>query len=136
MGLLDGLAGQFAGQLLGGSSGAASGLLDLAQTLLGESGGLPGLLQKFQQAGFSEQVNSWLGEGKNLPISADQIITALGSGTLAKLASQFGMANDQASSGLAQILPGLVDSLTPGGKITDSPLSADKLGSLLGNFLK
>lgn len=146
MGLLDGLAGQVVGKVLGagangaGGAGGASGMLGLAQALISESGGLSGLLQKFQQAGFAEQVTSWLGSGQNLPISAEQVVAALGSGTLSKLASQFGVADDQVSGGLAKILPNLVDGLTPDGQVSDSssPLSLelDKLGGLLGGLLK
>lgn len=139
MGLLDGLAGQVVSKVLGGSAGGAGGqpdMLGLAQALISESGGLAGLLQKFQQAGFADQVSSWQGSGQNLPISAEQVISALGSSNLSKLASQFGVADDQVSGGLAKILPNLVDGLTPDGQVSDSPLSLDKLGGLLGGLLK
>lgn len=135
MGLLDGLVGQVAKQALGGSGGQSK-MLGLAQALISQSGGISGLLQKFHQAGFAEQVSSWLGSGKNLPISAEQVVTALGSGNLSSLASQFGFSGDQVSGGLAKILPGLVDSLSPDGKADDSALSPDKLGSLLSGLLK
>lgn len=132
MGLLGGLMGQMAGQMLGGKSG----MLGVAKALFEQNGGLSGFLQKFQQAGFAEQVASWVGTDANLPISADQVVKALGSGNLADLAKQFDLSSDQISSGLSKHLPNLVDSLTPDGKIDDNPLSMDKIGGLLAGLLK
>lgn len=132
MGLLDGLIGQVAGQMLGGKSG----MLGVAKALLEQNGGLSGFLQKFQQAGFAEQVTSWVGNGANLPISAEQIVKALGSSNLSNLASQFDLSGDQVSSGLSKYLPKLVDSLTPDGKIDDNALSSDKMIGLMAALLK
>ena len=82
-------------------------------------GGLPGLLQAFTQSGLGQQAQSWVSTGQNLPISPDQIAAALGGGQLQSLARQLGMNQDQAAGGLADLLPQVVDHLTPNGAVQD-----------------
>jgi len=96
-------------------------------------GGLGGLMQAFQQGGLGEIVNSWVSTGKNLPISGDQLSSALGSDLIGKLAGQAGVAPQEVSNGLANLLPGLVDQLTPGGKL---PEGGDMLSQGLGMLKK
>jgi uncharacterized protein YidB (DUF937 family) len=101
----------------------------------GGMGGLGSLLEKFQQAGLGEQVNSWVGTGKNLPISPDAIGEVFGSDTLSKIARHAGVSEAEASHGLSQILPEVVDHLTPNGQMPDlSELSAsvDALSRRMG----
>ena len=56
------------------------GLLGQALNLINNPaiGGLPGLINKFQNGGLGDIISSWVGTGANQPISADQIINALG----------------------------------------------------------
>lgn len=61
-------------------------------------------------------LNSWIGSGANQPISADQLSGALGADVLAKVAGPLGLDASQLSGQLAQVLPGLVDQLTPNGR--------------------
>lgn len=120
MGLFDELAGKALGMLNsseGGSSGLMGGILEMVAP--NSSGGIGGLLQSFQEKGLGDTVSSWIGNGENLPISADQIQSVLGSDTVQNLASQFGISGDELSSMLSQHLPGLVDKLTPDGKLPD-----------------
>jgi uncharacterized protein YidB (DUF937 family) len=86
-------------------------------TLIQQNGGLPGLLQKFQQSGLGQHAESWVSSNANLPISADQLHQVLGSGAIASIASQLGMDHAQVSGGLAQLLPQLVNQLTPNGSV-------------------
>ncbi len=114
MGLLDELKGA-ASSLLGGSAGAspvARSMLDL----LGQGGGLAGLVQTLQQKGLGDVVGSWVSTGQNLPISAQQVQSALGN-QVSQLATQHGLSADAVSKALAQVLPGLVDQLTPNGNL-------------------
>jgi uncharacterized protein YidB (DUF937 family) len=76
--------------------------------------------------------DSWVSTGKNLPISADQIQQALGSGQLGAIAEKLGMSQGDASAKLAELLPDVVDKLTPNGQIPD----AGGLGDLLGSLTK
>ncbi|QSI77829.1 YidB family protein [Niveibacterium microcysteis] len=129
MGLLD----QLAGELLGGSDGA-SPVLQIAQQLLqSHEGGLAGLLAQLNQGGLADQVKSWVGTGANLPVSADQLSAALGPAVIGKLAAALGMDAGTVTNQLAQGLPQLVDTLTPGGSVEGaSDLLSQGLGSLFG----
>lgn len=137
MGLLDSVLGSVlsgAQQQPGGLAGALGGLLAND----GEHGGLAGLVQKFNQAGLGEVVSSWIGHGENLPISADQLQNVLGRGPLADIASKLGIDPSQAAGQLSQMLPGLVDQLTPHGQLPAGGLgnAGDLLGALSGLLQK
>ncbi len=139
MGLFDSVAGGL-GQMLGGqqAQGAAGDnpMLQVVMGLMNNSGGLSGLLDKFQQGGLGDLVQSWVGTGSNLPISAEQIQQVLGSRALGDIASKLGIQPEQAAGELSQALPDVVDKLTPGGQLpAEGDLMAtaqQMLGKLLG----
>ena len=83
----------------------------------GSQGGLSAIVAKLQQAGFGDQVKSWIGTGQNLPISAQQLQEVLGSDQVKQLAARFGIPVDQLSTVLAQILPTAVDQASPKGTL-------------------
>ena len=123
MGLLDGMLGNVLGGMMGGGQQGAPGrspLLAIVLQLLQQNGGLQGVLAKFQQAGFGDQVQSWVGTGQNMPISPDVLQQVLGSGQLAAIAQQLGMSQQDAAGGLAQMLPDVVNQMTPQGQIPDN----------------
>lgn len=136
MGLFDNLAGQALGALGGQAQHGQGGLLDGIMSLLNQPqvGGLQGLLQKFQEAGLGDQVSSWIGTGSNLPISADQIQQVLGGGHLEQLAQQAGLDQGQTASGLAQLLPQVVDQLTPNGHLPQGDVLGGALDLLKGKL--
>jgi uncharacterized protein YidB (DUF937 family) len=80
-------------------------------------GGLSAIVAKLEQAGLGDQVKSWIGNGQNLPITADQIKQVLGSDTAKQLAARFNIPIDQLSQVLAQQLPIAVDNASPNGKL-------------------
>lgn len=80
-------------------------------------GGLGGLLEKFQQSGQGDIIKSWIGSGQNLPINASQLATALGPTVIKMLAAKTGMSEQELTAQLSQVLPGIVDKLTPAGKL-------------------
>ena len=100
----------------------------------GGQGGLAGLMAKFQQAGMGDQVQSWVGNGENLPVSGAQMQQALGGETLSGLANQLGTSDGEAADQLSQLLPDLINQLTPAGQAPASGLggSADLMGMLGG----
>lgn len=134
MGLLDSLTGSF----LGGGEGKGMNpqlLAAAAQMFLGQGGGgggLQGLLGMFQQKGLGDVVQSWVGTGANLPISAEQIMGALGHGNIQQLASQSGLSAQEVGDQLAHHLPGLVDKVTPEGQLPDAGALEGLLGMLKG----
>jgi len=115
MSLLDDLENKAASGMLGGSSNPlATGLLHMINNT---PGGLSGLLQNFHEKGLGGLASSWVATGQNLPISADQIQNVLGSDQVKQLAAKAGISPDMASSALSQLLPTLVDKLTPNGQV-------------------
>ena len=79
--------------------------------------GLNDLVQKFQNAGHGEAVNSWVGTGPNQPVSPSQVGSALGQQTISDLARQAGVSEQELLSQLSLVLPSLVDKLTPNGRL-------------------
>ncbi len=135
MGLLDSVVGAVSAQMQqhGGMVSVLGGLL----ANHGPAGGLGGLTEKFQQAGLGDVIGSWIGRGQNLPVSPGQITGVLGSETLEAMARQLGVDPAQASAQLAQVLPGLIDKLTPHGALPEEGLgNADDLMARLGALLK
>ena len=135
MGLFDSVIGAVSGHMQqnGGLGNVLGGLLANNSEL----GGLSGLVEKFNQKGMGDIVGSWIGKGDNLPISADQIASAFGNGTMGNMANQLGLDPAQVSAQLAQMLPGLIDKLTPNGALPEGGLgqSGDLMG-MLGGLLK
>jgi len=135
-----GALGSILGQLGGGSSNQSTGMqgvgaaafMALALQLIQQNGGIGGLVDKFRAAGLGQHADSWVGTGANLPVDADQLRGALGSGGLSQLAHKFGMSSDEASGGLAQLLPELVNQMTPQGEIPahDHQAISDALAAL------
>ena len=78
-------------------------------------------MSKLQNAGYGDQVQSWLGTGPNQPITADGIAQAIGHGRLGEMAQSYGVQPDQLSGLLAHVLPRLVDRLSPNGAIEPHP---------------
>ena len=140
MGLLDGLGGLMGGggqqnpmlgalmNMLGGAQGAGQ------QGAAGGLGGLGGLLSALQSGGLGDQVKSWVGSGPNAPVSADQVKSALGQDKLAELAQAAGVSHDEAAGHLANLLPQLVDHLTPNGAVPDNNALGQMLSMLKGKL--
>jgi uncharacterized protein YidB (DUF937 family) len=134
MGLLDGLLGSMmGGQQMPGAEQQMPGagqrlpgaytqnpLLQLALQILQQNGGIEGILRKFQQAGYGPQAQSWISTGRNLPIDPNVLAQIFGRGQLGQIAQQMGMSNDEASGGLAQTLPQVIDEMTPQGQVPDN----------------
>jgi uncharacterized protein YidB (DUF937 family) len=116
MGLLDSLLGGSLGQI---EAAAMPNLISavLAKTNLGN---LQGLANQLQQGGLGNQVQSWLGNGTNLPVSADQLRAALGSDQVRQLAQHFGVSPDAALQLLSEHLPGAIDQASPDGALPSS----------------
>ncbi|MBC7610387.1 MAG: DUF937 domain-containing protein [Polaromonas sp.] len=100
-------------------------------------GGLGGLIAKFQQAGLGNVVGSWISNGQSQPVSGDQLSNVLGADTMAGLAEKLGMSQGDAAGQLSNILPGLIDKLTPNGAAPAGGLgNAGDLMGLLGSLLQ
>ena len=132
MALLDNLENQALGNVLGGSSNPlAAGILQMIQN---QPGGLQGLVQSFHDKGLGGLVSSWISVGPNPPISADQVHRVLGSDQVKALAAKAGISPDVAGAAIAQLLPGLVDKLTPNGSVPDHNNVLEMASNMLKNL--
>jgi uncharacterized protein YidB (DUF937 family) len=78
---------------------------------------LGGLIDKLQNGGLGNAINSWIGHGQNQPVSPGQLGSALGPDLIKMLAQRSGMSEEEITKQLSQILPGVVDKLTPQGRL-------------------
>ena len=123
MGFFDGIAKGVLDKISGG--GAQNPLIETVMGLISnpETGGLQGMLETFKSKGFGEIISSWIGTGENQAISKDQILEALGKDQIQKMAEKVGISQEEASGGLASLLPEIIDKLTPNGKLPEGGLS-------------
>jgi uncharacterized protein YidB (DUF937 family) len=112
MGLLDSLGGSLRGLVAAEAPALISAVL--AKSNLGD---LQGIVSQLQQGGLGAQVQSWLSNGSNLPVTADQLRTALGDEHIKQLAEHFGVPVDQALQLLSEHLPQAVDQASPNGTL-------------------
>ncbi len=118
---MSGILGSIMNSLMGGAAGAAGGagagaMGGVLQQVLASQGGIGGLVQKFQQNGMGEHVQSWVGNGTNLPVSGAQVGQMFSSQQVEGWAQSAGLPVASFLPMLAQILPHAVDQATPGGQ--------------------
>jgi uncharacterized protein YidB (DUF937 family) len=80
-------------------------------------GGLSDIVGKLTNSGNAAQVNSWVGNGANLPIQPGQLSSALGQETITNLAARSGLTEQQLLAQLSAVLPQLINNLTPAGRL-------------------
>ena len=164
MGLLDNVIGSLGGQGQDGRPGLQAQLIQaLLQMLMaprgsaagpgagfgpaggaaggfggaGGLGGLGGLIAMLQQAGLGDAAASWVSRGENHSVSPDQVRAAFGDERMDELAARLGLGTPQVASELSQVLPQVVDRMTPDGRVPDDGGMPDlgSLGDLLGGLL-
>lgn len=103
-------------------------------SMIDQNGGVNGLIEKFQKNGMGEQVQSWIGTGQNLPISASQLAQVFDNQTVQNFATKLGIDPNTAMTMVAQFLPQIIDKLSPNGNLPkegNSNAITDILGKLL-----
>jgi uncharacterized protein YidB (DUF937 family) len=135
MGAVGGLLSQFLG-----NNQQSGGISQIAQ-LLGAAtsnsqGGSPlnAILGMFQNSGLAEQAQSWVSTGQNLPVSGEQVQQALGSDVVQAFAKQANIDPSQAANQLADVLPEIINTVTPNGQVPTDMSQVDIAG-LIGKFL-
>lgn len=121
MGLLGNIAGRVIGRMSGDKSQGA--MVQAGIELFHEYGGLQGILDKFKAIGLSKEVDSWVGEGPNLPITAKHIERVVGKAMVKETSKKFDVPGKVICEKLAEYLPGVVDQLTPDGKVPKNQAS-------------
>jgi uncharacterized protein YidB (DUF937 family) len=74
-------------------------------------------LDKLQKGGVGEATSWWIGSGQNQPVSPSQLGSALGPNIVKTLAQRSGLSEDEITKQLSQVLPGVIDKLTPNGRL-------------------
>ncbi len=116
MGLFDNLGSELKGAFGSVEAAAVPALISavLAKTQYHD---LNGLVTALQNGGLGPQVQSWLGNGANMPITEDQLKAVLGNAQVQEFARHLGLPVDQTLSMLAKYLPELVDKASPNGTL-------------------
>ncbi|MEO7032124.1 MAG: YidB family protein [Burkholderiaceae bacterium] len=137
MGLFDSIAGQVGNALSRTEGGEHGGLMETVMGLINnpQSGGIQGLMDSFKNQGVGGLLASWIGNGENQPISAEQIQSVLGSEKVQAIADKLGISTADASAKLAGLLPQVIDKLTPNGQVPEGGLLEQGM-SLLKGFSK
>jgi len=110
-------------------------LMSSIMSLVRQSGGLNGLISKFKSQGLGDVISSWVGTQNNLPISSDQIKKVFGDDTIKSMSTKLGMDTNVLTGQLSDLLPQVVDKLTPQGKVPEGDILSkgkDLLGGLWG----
>jgi uncharacterized protein YidB (DUF937 family) len=132
MGLLDSVIGVLSGVR---TSSGRGDLLSAVLRMLADDGdgpGMDGLQERFEESGLAETLNSWIGRGANMPIEPEELQRVLGDDTIAALAQQQGLSPATTADRLAQMLPFVVDKLTPGGRLPEGGFG--DVGDLMGRM--
>ncbi|WP_411727446.1 YidB family protein [Methyloglobulus sp.] len=87
--------------------------------LTNNAGGISGLVDKFTQSGLGDIAASWIGKGENKSVSAAQLVEALGEEKVAELAKEAGIPANKGADVLSQVLPSIVDKMTPDGEVPE-----------------
>lgn len=134
---------------LNGGGGSGGGLAQIARiamqnpqlvqvaagmlTAENRHGGLAGLLGAFQKAGLGDVAQSWVGTGANQPVGPSQIEQVFGAAGIARIAEKSGVPAEETPDLLAQVLPLLVDQLTPQGATpAHAPDNAEAMLRMMG----
>lgn len=117
---------------MGGIMEALSGLTD------GNGLDLAGITDKLKEGGLGEQLGSWLGDGENAPVSAEQITDAFGADKISDMASKLGVDAGSAAETLSQAMPSLLDKFSQGGNLLESVTNSgsDPMDMIKGLFNK
>ena len=104
---------------LGGDSGAIGGVLD---SLVGggDKMDLGSLVNGLKDKGLGDVASSWIGEGENQAISADQLKGVLGENKVAEAAAKLGTDEGSLLDTLKDAIPQVVDQASSGGSLLDS----------------
>ncbi len=108
-------------ELLGDKMGDMGGIMEALSGLTsGEGLDVAGIAEKLKEGGLGDQLSSWMGDGENAPVSADELTSALGEDKIGEMASKLGVEPGAAAESLSQVMPSLMDKMSSGGSLLDS----------------
>ncbi len=112
----------------------AGGIMDALSGLAGGSGNLDmgSLMNKLKEGGLADKVDSWMGDGDNSAVSADELKAAFGEDKIAAASTKMGVDSNTAAQQLSDALPDLADKFSAGGSLLDASALMEKLGGASG----
>ncbi|MBL8034125.1 MAG: DUF937 domain-containing protein [Leptospiraceae bacterium] len=93
---------------------------------------LEGIVNTLREKGLKDTVASWVGTGENQPINPEKIKEALGVHKIEELAAQAKMKASEVPQALSNLLPQIIDKLTPDGKEPENGIAAAAVKFLRG----
>ena len=117
-------------------TGQGDVLITAAMVMLDKAGGIQGVMEKFQKSGLGDDVASWVGTGQNQSITPDQITQALGQENIQVITQEVNIPAEQSGNLLSELLPVLIDQLTPNGQVPDQNQMANLGKTVLASLLK
>ena len=124
-------------KLGGGGGDSGAGIMDALSGLTGGEGlDIGGIADKLKEGGLGDQVSSWLGDGENQPVSAEQLTNALGAEKMGEMASKLGVEPGAAAETLSQAVPSLMDKMSAGGGFLDAATSGNPMDMAKNLFNK
>lgn len=134
---MSGLLGQMLQGVLGGNqAGQTSPIAQILQQVLsvrdGDNHGIAAIVSRFGNAGLGQQVQSWIQNGENMPVSPDQVGQAFTPQELDTWAQQAGTTTEALRGVLAVALPHVIDHATPNAEV---PSRVPNISALLGQLL-
>lgn len=150
---LGGILGSVLGQLGGGQTQNApksSGLnaksllvmvLPLVLAWIQKQGGIQGALDKLKGQGLSSQVEDWVstGPGENAQVNPEQVQQLFDDQDIEQVAKQAEAPKQDVYSAISQVLPQIIDSLTPQGESTsktEANQDIQQVLNMVSGFLK
>lgn len=113
-------------ELLGEKLGDTGGIMDALSGLTsGDGVDLGAITDKLKEGGLGDQLSSWLGDGENAPVSAEEITNAFGADKIGEMASKLGVDASSAADSLSQVMPSLLDKMSSGGNLLESFTSGE-----------
>lgn len=134
---LGGILGQVLGTTQGRGNNKSALMVALLPLVLGyiqKNGGLSGMLGKMQALGLSGEAQSWVAKGGNRALGADKVQHLFDNQDIEQVCQATGASRDSVCQGLAELLPNVVNELTPKGDLTDEPVANSEIGDILAHF--
>jgi uncharacterized protein YidB (DUF937 family) len=110
----------------GGRNAMLAMLLPLAMQWVQRNGGIGAVLERFKQRGYDRQASSWVSTGQNEALDPQAVGELVGRDEMVRMSQELGVGEDEVADGFAEILPEMVDQLSPQGEVP--PDADDVLG--------
>jgi len=121
-------------QKLGGNNAAIGAVLN---GLIGggNTADIGGLVNGLKEKGLGDVAESWLGDGENAEISADQLKDVLGGDKISAAAAELGTDEGSLLDSLKDAIPQMVDKSSSGGSLLDKVGGLGAVAGMAKKFL-